>query len=350
VPAAWLLGLPGVYLATLAVVSATWWYLRQRMPAPLHWAWNRGQARRLIGLGAPLLVAGGLASVYRALDKLVILVFAVEPEYTLGCYSLALLVSSQLFGVGNLLAIVMGPRYGALWGRTGRPADVAALAARASELQAAGLGLLGGLAIVTSGPVLGAMLPEFTAGLGATVWLVPGTLALSLALPCGQYLAAIYRERRGMMVLAANIVAGGLAQVWAIGHGLTTLAAVTSLCQFAYLVLQVRWSFWGELSPAARCRYVAVLAGTLLPPVGTAAALEWYLPSQPGGWGLALTKAAIVGSVWSVVAAAAYFLAGWRHMLQHGQDAEEFNAHSKPAARRLQRRRSKHTREKELVG
>ena len=54
-----------------------------------------------------------------------------DREFQLGCYSTAVMVTAQLYGLGNMLAMVTGPRYAESYGRWGDRRAVARLAARA---------------------------------------------------------------------------------------------------------------------------------------------------------------------------------------------------------------------------
>lgn len=306
-------GLPGLYAGTLLVLVSSLVYLRRRNDQPFAWIWDRREIARLISIGGPILLSGIAATLLQSLDKLMILGYSTDREYQLGCYSLALLVSGQLYGLANMLSLAMGPRYGELFGRSGSRRQVALLAARASELQGALLGLLGGLALVAAVPVLGRMLPDYEAGLAPSLWVVPGAVAMGLSLPANQFLVAVYRERR---VLAALLAATALAAVcnhWALvgGFGLRGVAMATSMAYAAYLTLMVAISLWPELDGAARCRYALGLGLTLGPTLGLALLLETIRPSGPGDWGLAAGKALAVLACWCVTVVAGWQLGGW---------------------------------------
>ncbi|NUQ64860.1 MAG: oligosaccharide flippase family protein, partial [Pirellulales bacterium] len=199
----WLWGLPGLYAGTLGVMGASLVYLSRFGKLRFSWAWDRGEMRRLIAIGSPILLAGVVYSLFRSLDKLMILAYMPDREFQLGCYSLALMVSAQLYGIGNMLSIVMGPRYGEKFGQCGDRRQVALLAARATELQATAMALPAALALVLAGPVLGRMLPDYETGLAPLVWLVPGMVLLSLSLPASQYLVAIDRQKRALAAVLA---------------------------------------------------------------------------------------------------------------------------------------------------
>src|SRR6185437_2016205 len=98
-------------------------------------------------------------------DKLMILACLPDCEFQLGCYSMALLVSGQLYSIGNALSIVVGPRYAAMYGASECRPSVARFAAQTSYLQATALAWLGGMAIVAGPAVFSTMFPKYAAGL-----------------------------------------------------------------------------------------------------------------------------------------------------------------------------------------
>lgn len=311
--AAWLWGLYGLYAGTLLVMIGSLVFLKRNGRARLRWAWDTREIRRLICLGGPILLAGMVATLFRSLDKLMILGYLSDREFQLGCYSLALLVGGQLYGLANMLSLVMGPRYAELYGATGNRRAVALLAARASEFQAAALALLGGLALVAAAPVLGRMLPDYQPGLAPAAWLVPGAVALGLSLPANQYLVAVYRERRALaaLVLATALAALGNHVVLTRGYGLTGVAAATSVGYIAYYLLLVAVSFWPELDRRARTRYLASLALALGPTLTLAAIWQGLLPSTPTDWTAAAAKGLAVIALWAGTIGFGWRYGGW---------------------------------------
>ena len=108
---AWRFGLPGLYGGTILVMAGAILFVGRRGDVRLAWAWDTRQIGRLIAVGGPILLAGSVATLFRTLDKLMILGYLSDREFQLGCYSVALMVTTQLYGLANMLSIVMGPRY-----------------------------------------------------------------------------------------------------------------------------------------------------------------------------------------------------------------------------------------------
>jgi len=310
--AAWLWGLPGLYAGTLIVLLGSMFFVRRHALATLRFAWDPAEMRRLIAIGGPILLAGTVGSLLRSLDKLMILAYLSDRAFQLGCYSVSLMVTAQLFGLGNMLSLVTGPRYGEAFGRSNDRAAVARLAARATELHAAALALPAALALVAGPPILVRLLPDYQSGLPPLVWLVPGVFALCLALPASQYLVAVGRQRRALSaVIVATIVAAlGNHAALVAGYGLVGVATATCAAYGVYFVLVVALSLWPELDAAARLRYVAMVALGALPTLGVALAMV-HTPAAER-WDLPAVRLLIVLGVWVLTVAIGWHHGGWK--------------------------------------
>ena len=112
-----------------------------------------------------------------------ILGYLSDREFQLGCYSLALMVTGQLYGIGNMLSIVIGPRLGERYGHSRSLRDTAGLMVRSSELlrRRHYAALCAGDGRHVTAPA--ALLPAYLqSGLVPMLWLIPGTIAS--AWPC----------------------------------------------------------------------------------------------------------------------------------------------------------------------
>ncbi len=302
--AAWCWGLPGLLGGIVLVVLGSLVFVRRHAAAVLRWSWNTAEIRRLVGIGSPILLAGAVSSLLRSLDKLMILGYFSDREFQLGCYSAALLVTGHLFGLGNMLAMVTGPRLGEKYGHSADRRAVARLAARASELQAAAIALPAALALLVAPPLLAHLLPEYRSGLAPLVWLVPGVVAMTLALPGSQMLVAVGRQRRALLAVLLATAAAAVGNHLALrgGFGLMGVAAATATAYAVYFVLIAALSLWIELDAPGRLRYVGMLALAVGPTVGSAVLLQRWYPDT-----IAATVAAVV-VIWSISVAV-----GWRH-------------------------------------
>lgn len=309
---AWLAGLRGLYGGTIVVLLASLWFLRRRQPAVFRWAWNAREIGRLIAFGSPLLAASVAASLFASLDKLMILGYLSDGAMQLGCYSVALMVAAQLAGFGNMLSIAGGPRYGHTFGRTGSRRETARMAARISEVQAAVLALLGGIALVVAPPLLSWLLPEYRPGLPALAWLLPGAILASLALPASQYAATVDGGRRVLAALAVGICAAAAGNHLALGRGagIVGVAMATAAANGLYFLVLVRITIWKELPPRDRLRYVAMIALALLPTMGLAWALHAASGAEARG-GIVAAQSAAVLAIWSLTVAVGWRYGGW---------------------------------------
>ena len=320
--ATWRWGLAGLYAGTLVVLLVSLIFVRRHAGATLRWAWQTAEIRRLMGIGVPILLAGAVSSLFRSLDKLMILGYLSDREFQLGCYSLAVMVGSQLFGLGNMLAMVMGPRYGESYGRWGDRRAVAGLAARASELLAAAIALPAALAVLAVPPLLAWLLPDYRTGLAPMVWLVPGVVALVLALPGSQYLVAVGRQRRALAAVLIAVALAALGNHLALrgGYGLIGVAAATAAGYAVYYVLVVAVSIWGELDGPERVRYLAMLALALGPTLASAALLERAWPATETNWTITLYKLAAVSTVWGLTVAIGWHRGGWSKQFRRNSE------------------------------
>jgi O-antigen/teichoic acid export membrane protein len=212
----------------------------------------------------------------------------------------------------------MNPRYGEKYGETGDRGEVARLAAASSELHAAAMALPAALAVVLAVPLLSHLLPDYRTGLPALVWLVPGTVALVLALPAGQYLVAVGRQKRALLAVFPAIAVAGLGNHLALrsGFGLTGVAAATAFAYMAYLILVVAISFWRELGSPERQRYLFLTLFVLLPTLTASIFLERLYPGEQARLGTTFGKVLLVTAVWAVTCGASWLWGGWDHLLK----------------------------------
>jgi O-antigen/teichoic acid export membrane protein len=311
----WLVGLWGMFLATAAVLASSVVFLRRTDAPMLSWQWDWPEIRRLVGIGGPILAAGVASSLFRSLDKLLILGSFADKEYQLGCYSLALLVGAQLYGMANMISTVMTPRYSELLGRTNSRREVARLAARASEMQAALLLLPAGAALVAAPPLLMWLLPKYADGLPPLVWMVPSVVATSMALPASQFLIAVDRGQRVVVALLLSTAVAWCACRLAIaaGWGLLGISAGMLVANGFYLAVVAWMALWRELSAGERLRYAAMLCLTMASSLMLAAMTSLAMfsgSSLSGRWMLAMAVSGMVVG-WCAVVGLGWRYGGW---------------------------------------
>lgn len=316
--ATWAWGVYGLFFGTLVVLLGAFLYIQRYRVVDLRWAFDAAKVGHLISVGGPILLAGTMVTLFRSLDKLMILGYMDDREFQLGCYSVAVMVSTQIYGLGNMFSIVMNPRYGEKFGQTGDRVEVARLAAASSELHAAAMALPAALAVVLAVPLLATLLPDYQTGLPALVWLAPGSVALVLSLPAGQYLVAVGRQNRALFAILPSIVLAALGNHFALrgGFGLTGVAAATATAYVAYLLSVVAISFWPKLNWSERQRHVLLTAFVLLPTLATAILLERSYPGEHASLSTTLGKALLVTSVWVATCGVSRITGAWDHVRQ----------------------------------
>ena len=314
--ATWAWGVYGLFFGTLVVLLGAFLYIQRYRAVELRWAFNAVQIGRLISIGGPILLAGTMVTLFRSLDKLMILGYMSDCTFQLGCYSVAVMVSAQIYGLGNMLSIVMNPRYGEKYGQTGDRTEVARLAAASSELHAAAMALPAALAMVLAVPLLSALLPDYQTGLPALVWLAPGSVALVLSLPAGQYLVAVGRQNRALFAIIPAIGLAALGNHIALrgGFGLTGVAAATTGAYLAYLIFVVAVSFWPKLNWSERRRHLLLTGFVLLPTLATAVLLERAYPGEHASISTTSGKALLVLAVWIATCGISRIVGAWDHV------------------------------------
>lgn len=310
--AAWRWGLPGLYGGTLATLLITLAYLRRQGARQLACDWQWSEIKRLVAIGGPILLAGVAATLFQSLDKLMILTFSTEREVDLGCYSTTLLITGQIYGLANMFAMVVAPRYGELFGHSGSMEQVARLVARASELLAAVTSLAAALGLVAVAPMLAHLFPDYRWGLLPAVWLVPGIVLLALALPLNQYLVAVCRERTALAAAIAGLAAAAAGDylVLSWGYGILGVAASTAAAYVGYYLLMLFASLWPRLDGAMRRRYLSTHAALLLGPIVPAVWLN-DVTGERTDLARLLAKSLVVVSAWGLAAAVVWRRGEW---------------------------------------
>lgn len=304
-------GLTGLYLGTLIVMLGACFYVVRNRSVSLAWAWNWPEMRRLIRIGGPILLAGTTMTLLRSLDKLAILAWFPDREFQLGCYSLALMAATQLFGLGTMFSMVMSPRYGEKLGHSRDPDAVARLAARATEIQAAAISLPAAWTLVAAAPLLGWLLPSYATGLPSLILLMPGVICLTIALPAQDYLVAINRQNHALAIvlLTTVLAAAGNGLALVAGFGLAGVAVATSLGYAIYMILTIATSIWSAVDRRTRLRSLTIVLLVTLP--STLLAWHWAthsitLDADWHTWATIAARGLGVTLVWSLSAALAW--------------------------------------------
>ena len=269
---AWRWGLAGLYGGTLLTMAGTLLFLRCQGVRSFRCDWQWPEIKRLVAIGGPILLCGLVLTLFQSLDKLMLLSFSSQREYDLGCYSTTLLITGQIFGLANMIAMVVSPRYAELFGRTASRREVARLAARASELVSAATSLAAVVGLVVAVPILGKLFPDYRPGLLPAVWLVPGVTMLAITLPLNQYLVAICRERAALVASVVALLAAAVGNYAALklGYGMAGVAASTAIVYGAYYLLMLFLSIWPDLDGPTCYRYVLTHAALLAFPLAPA--------------------------------------------------------------------------------
>lgn len=249
----WFWGLYGLFVGTMVVMLGGIAYLHVGGGVRLRLSWDWPETKRLVAIGAPIL-AGGLAlTVFRSVDKLMILAYLPDGEHALGCYSIGLMAAGALTSLANVIGVVSYPRYQVRYGETGDPREVARLALRLTEASSAVLSVVFLLAALAGPPLLAWLLPAYRPGLPALLVLLPGTLLLSLSRPACHHLITVGRQHLTVAVLLAAVLVAIASNYVALrfGAGITGVA-VASTASYSVYALALGALAYGPLFSAGQ--------------------------------------------------------------------------------------------------
>jgi len=217
--ATWAFGLYGLLGGCLFVSLVCGRVARSMNAPPPRWAWDLRTTKSLTTVGLPIVLTGLVMMLFHTVDRLMLLAYLPDGTFQIGVYSTALLVTTQLSGVADMLATTMAPQYGEALGRWKSERRVARLAAHATELHAAIMVLAASLALVVGPPILAWLLPDYAAGLPALTWLIPGTLSLAIAIPATQFLVITKRQNRTLFTACIALAVAAVGNHIALSTG-----------------------------------------------------------------------------------------------------------------------------------
>lgn len=248
----WLFGFWGLLLSSGSVFIASVLYIHFYTPVRFVFSWDSDTGKRLLKSGFPILVNGALFSILQSLDRLMILTYFTDREYQLGCYSLALMVNGTLFGIGNIVGVVMYPRYQHTYGATGNPCNISYMANRVMLCKGCLLLVLAFLCVLFVRPLLETWFTAYRPGIKPMMALLPGTVLLALTLPMNHFLITIHRQKTLVGITLAGIliaVSANLAVLTREG-GITEVAWATSATYGIFFLLTI-WVYHKEVQQAA---------------------------------------------------------------------------------------------------
>ena len=248
----WLFGFWGLLLSSGCVFIASVLYIHHYTPVRFVFTWDSDMGKRLLKSGFPILLNGALFSILQSLDRLMILVYLTDREYQLGCYSLALMVNGALFGIGNIVGVVMYPRYQHTYGATGNPCNISHMANRVMLYKGCLLLVLTCICVFIVRPLLETWFTAYRLGINPMMALLPGTVLLALTLPMNHFLVTIHRQKMLVGITLTGIliaISANLAVLTREG-GITEVAWATSTTYGLFFLL-TSWVYHKEVQRAA---------------------------------------------------------------------------------------------------
>jgi O-antigen/teichoic acid export membrane protein len=303
-------GFWGLLAAVGAILGLKIVYLRTRHPFRFGWAWEPSTAWRLMKTGLPILANTAAFGALLNLDRALILWRVPDGARAAGLYTIAILGTGWSLDLAGRIVLVLYTSFQTALGRTGDPAEVVLLDARATEAQAAPLAAGAAWAFAIGPAVLGALMPRYVEGLPALRPLLPGMTLLGLAWPARQLLIAIGRPYRLCLATTAGLLlAAAAGLVGADRSGIVGVAWGMSAGYAAVFLLTGMIAFLPTLGWRGWLAHQGRLAGTL----------AWYAAgallaanAAPVGWGPVKASAGrcAILAAWTLPALAAW---GRRH-------------------------------------
>ncbi len=168
--------------------------------------WREGVA--LARIGFPVFAFYVASLVLRSVDRLALVRFGTAE--TLGLYSLGLMVTGSLLHLPESAAFVLFPRVAAAY-RAGADVEaVRSLVLRTQRVIVAFMPLVVGLAMIWTGPVVEALLPDYRGGVRAIQMLCIAAMVLSTATVPSYFLLGSGDQKK---VLLLGVIAAALAAV-----------------------------------------------------------------------------------------------------------------------------------------
>jgi O-antigen/teichoic acid export membrane protein len=234
-PATWLWGLPGFILGQAVAYGCLGWVAArgtQGMYRPL-FDWSR--AKRLIGIGFPIMLVGVVYALFATADRWVVVTFMGGEA--LGHYALAIMA----MGAVGLLPQVIGqqiyPRMAFAWAGRGDPSELRDLVARQRTMTLAATAAVC-VPLATAAPwLIRTYLPAFTPGIGALLVTLVIPLVFAIGQGYGNVFNVIGLQRWYLVLIVAATVANVAVSVVLVRPLGLVGVALGSLSGFALLAV-----------------------------------------------------------------------------------------------------------------
>lgn len=285
--------LKGMYFAVLTAIASSCIFMKMRTSYRLRPVFKKEIAWSLLKVGFPILVAGGVCTVFMSVDKIAILRMIGARE--LGYYSIAVLALTYTNTLPKLFTIVLFPNMQEAYGRTGSREHALGYVKEAAMTMAYLFPAVLAGAYFVMPVVVHYVLPKYIPGLESMRILLIGCFFLSLA-PLGEKFVFSLNKQAVMIPITLFVTGFGAALVCGMikaGYGINGAATGISAAYFVYFTIV----YFYALKHCETVARIALSFATVLAPfvyaVASVAAVELFL-----GDAVVLVKAIAGGALW----------------------------------------------------
>ncbi len=204
--------------------------------------WHRGEARAILGIGFPIMLAGLAFTLLTTLDRWLVLVFLGDVAF--GIYGLVGIAISGLLVLVTVVAQQYYPRIAHAFGANLHPDRLLVIAERQSMISTVVVGVAVVPMIAAAWLLLPVVLPDYAAAAAPATFAMLGILAYSGATGDANLLNSVgaQREYLAIQLVAIAIDLATAVALIQVGAGIAGVGAALLVSMMAYLVMLRRRS------------------------------------------------------------------------------------------------------------
>lgn len=240
----WVFGFYGLCLRALAVGLVALVFLWRHRPVRVRPHLNSDQLKRLLRIGAPILMVGQAYAWWGVLNQTAVLKFTGTEG--LGLYALALM-SDQFVSVLPLaVGQITYPRVAELYGRTGRIRPLIRYLWRPTALLVLVMVPATAASWMLLPPLTQLLLPRYSFGIPAAQWALIGAFLVSFQ-PVNNVFVATRRVRRYFIAIVLGAFVHGVALLWLLRDRIELAAFPQAMAVGRSAFLLACYAFLSEL-------------------------------------------------------------------------------------------------------
>ncbi|RKY35424.1 MAG: hypothetical protein DRP78_05495 [Candidatus Omnitrophota bacterium] len=227
-------GIYGLFTALLIMPLISIFFYTKHTDYCFKFVFNFSEIKRLIKIGYPIVSMILLYSLFRSIDKIMIVGFL--GKVNLGYYSIAVMVNNFLFLAPSSIADSISPRMFGKLGEMDNTQGLNVYLIKPTITQAYFISVLTGLAVIAAEFVIKAFLIEYMVSFPLVIILCFGSFFVSIPLLTWSYLVALNKQRNMLPLFGLSILLSiTLNYIFIkLGMGITGIAIGTAIASFFY--------------------------------------------------------------------------------------------------------------------